>query len=265
MRAGLTAGWLVRRARELLEPPRGAGVPPRRLRVRTGAPGARQFALGGAQAAAELAACLPDGAFARFASILDFGCGSARVLPHVAALAPAAACTGCDVDPAAIAWAAAHHPGCAFVVSGAEPPLPFAGGAFDLVYSISVFSHLDEGLGERWLAELSRVLRPGGVALLSVHGRHAFDEFRARRARTSWVPAAAFARGPLGPDEFVHVPYVRTRWNRADLPGVDPGFGLAFHGERRLRERWSPWLEVERVVPRALTDWQDLAVCRRGA
>src|SRR5581483_11976904 len=54
----LAAGWLLKRARELAEPvaalvsPRAEavrGVPPRRLRARTGAPGAREFADGGRQ------------------------------------------------------------------------------------------------------------------------------------------------------------------------------------------------------------------------
>lgn len=260
----------MRRARERLDLPVArrmratTPVPPRRLRARTGAPGIREFAEGGAAAAEELIACLPAPP-AAFRTILDFGCGSARVLPHIAARVPGAACSGCDVDAEAIAWAQRRHPALRLVVSRAEPPLPFDDGSFELVYSISVFSHLDEPLADRWLAELCRVLRPGGVALLSVHGTHAFEQFRLGRVRTAWCPSEAFDREPLAPDAFVYVPYARSIWNRADLPGVSESYGLAFHGEQHTAERWSAHLDVERVVPRALTGWQDVVVCRRPA
>jgi SAM-dependent methyltransferase len=259
----LPIGWAVRRLRELVDPlaARGAAVPPRRLRARTGAPGVSEFIDGGAAAARELAGAA--GSLTGVASVLDLGCGSGRVLPHIASLAPAATCTGCDVDGAAIAWAASHHTGISWVRSEFEPPLPFADGSFELVYSISVFSHLDERLGDAWLAEVARVLAPGGVALLSVHGAYAFEQFRTGAVTTGWCPRSAFERGPLAPDEFLFVPYRRTIWNEGELPGVGRDYGLAFHGDRYLGFRWSPPLSVREVKPRAITGWQDLVVCDR--
>jgi SAM-dependent methyltransferase len=240
-------------------------TPPRRLRARVGAPGAREFAEGGRAAAAELeAALLASGSpgFDAYASILDFGCGSARVLPHVHALAPGARCAGCDVDEAAVAWATRAHPGLDLRVSAASPPLPFAAGSFQLVYSISVLSHLDEAGQDAWLAELARVLLPGGVALLSVHGPDAFAQFRSGAVRSAWCDPAAFERPELGADEFVFMPYRRSIWNRSELRGVDTAYGLAFHGPDYVRRRWPTWFEVVNVVPAGVTDWQDVIVCR---
>ncbi len=265
----LPLGWVRRRARELADPllllrSRGpTPIPPRRLRARTGAPGLDEFVRGGAQAADELARALAVArrSFGDARSVLDLGCGSARVLPHVAALAPTATCTGCDVDTAAITWAARHYPKLSWVASPFEPPLPFADRSFDLVYSISVFSHLGEELQDRWLAELRRLLRPGGVALLSVHGSHAFEQFRTGQATTAWCRADAFARGPLQPAEFVYEPYVRSLWNEGELPGVGRDYGLAFHGEQYVRRHFSQWLGIEAVLPRAMTSWQDIVIC----
>ncbi|MHB8658415.1 MAG: class I SAM-dependent methyltransferase [Solirubrobacteraceae bacterium] len=262
-------GWLARRGRELLEPliarpgRDSAGVPPRRLRARTGAPGAREFLHGGSVAADELQDALRASlgrSFADFSTILDFGCGSARVLPHVAALASAARCHGCDVDPAAIAWGRRRYPQLNLRSSSFSPPLPYAAGTHELVYSISVFSHLDEGWQDAWLAELHRVLVAGGVALLSVHGHHALEQFRTGAVRTRWCRPEAFARPPLSASEFVFEPYLRSIWNRADLPGTGAGYGLAFHGDGYLRSRWRAYFDVVTVLPRAITAWQDLAV-----
>ena len=75
-------------------------VPPRRLRARAGAPGAREYVDGGRQAAMELSQALvaAERSPVSVASVLDFGCGAGRVLPQFAALAPEAEGAGCDVD-----------------------------------------------------------------------------------------------------------------------------------------------------------------------
>jgi SAM-dependent methyltransferase len=187
------------------------------------------------------------------------------VLPHVAALAPGARCTGCDVDAAAITWAARHRPELEWSLSGEEPPLPFRAQSFDLVYSISVFSHLDEVRQDRWLHELARIMRPGGIALLSVHGAHAFEHFRSGEVTSGWCRREAFARSPLGGAEFVFEPYVRSFWNAIDLPGVGADYGLAFHGAGYVRERWRRTFELLAMRPRAITGWQDLVVLRAPA
>ncbi len=250
----------MRRLRELADPlaTRDLPVPPRRLRARTGAPGAAAWSESGAAAVGELNAAA---SLKRFSSVLDLGCGSGRVLTHVAQSVPAA--TGCDVDREAIAWASEHHPQIDWVRSQFDPPLPFEDEHFELVYSISVFSHLDEPLGDAWLAEVARLLAPGGVALLSVHGHHAFEQFRSGAVSTAWCSRSPFERGPLGDREFVFVPYIRSMWNNGDLPGVGPRYGLAFHGPEYFAAHWSPVLDVLDVKPRAITAWQDLVVCQK--
>jgi SAM-dependent methyltransferase len=271
-RAALGLGWALRRLRELADPVAvwrarpDKPVPPRRLRGRVGAPGVREFTTSGEMAARELDTALGacGRAFADCHSVLDLGCGSARVLPHVAALAPHASCTGCDVDEQAIAWAARHYPGMTWSVSRSEPPLPYADGSFELVYSISVLSHLGEAGQMRWLREVSRVLGPGGLALLSIHGRSAFEKFRTGAVRSGWCEPEAFDRSSLEPEEFAFVSYTRSVFNAGELPGVSADYGLAFHGEGYVREQWSRFLSVDAIFERAVADWQDVVVCRQA-
>jgi len=56
-----------------------------------------------------------------------------------------------------------------------SPPLVCAGGRFDLVYCISVFTHLNEKMQDQWILELRRILKPGGVLLLTIHGHRAAE------------------------------------------------------------------------------------------
>ncbi len=53
-------------------------------------------------------------------------------------------------------------------VRGSADRLPFRDNSFDVVVSFAVFEHLRDP--DRSLAEIRRVLRPGGVLLLGTHG-----------------------------------------------------------------------------------------------
>ena len=244
-----------RRIRDLWAPARSAR--------RSGAAGTHAFAEGGRQTAAVVADLVRAAGRqpGQLRSVLDFGCGPGRVLPHFAALAPQAACVGCDVDAAAIDWAARAHRTLGWSLCSFHPPLPYEDDRFDLVYAISVFSHLDRGVAGMWLSELRRVLAPDGMALLSVHGPHTFEQFRSGAVTTSWCSPAVFRRGPLAPEEFVFAPYRRSFWTDGDLPGVGREYGLAFQGPEHTRASWGRALQVVEVRARALTDGQDVAVC----
>ena len=43
-------------------------------------------------------------------------------------------------------------------------------GALDLVYAISIWSHFDADAGLRWFDEMHRLLRPGGLLVVTTHG-----------------------------------------------------------------------------------------------
>ena len=51
-----------------------------------------------------------------------------------------------------------------------DSPLAYADDTFDLVYALSVFTHLTEDLCEAWMDELYRIVKPGGAAIVTTHG-----------------------------------------------------------------------------------------------
>jgi SAM-dependent methyltransferase len=124
-----------------------------------------------------------------FEAILDFGCGCGRVLRHFADLPPGRL-HGSDYDPAAIAWLQRHVAFVRAARNDLRPPLPCGDGAFDLIYALSVFTHLPLGLQHAWMAELRRVLRPGGVLILTTMGEHFLP-------RLTPPERAAFHRGEM--------------------------------------------------------------------
>jgi len=168
-------------------------------------------------------------------TILDFGCGSGRVLQHFAA-EQGLHLTGCDIHHPSIAWLETNFPPTVRLYANSEtPPLPEVNDTFDLIYCGSVFSHLTEWAP--WLLELSRVLKPGGALVASFHGVGYWSEgFHGARG----VPWDENNTGMLvehygtsfddgwGPAVYVSEWWVREHWGRAiDIERFEPaGFGL---------------------------------------
>jgi 2-polyprenyl-3-methyl-5-hydroxy-6-metoxy-1,4-benzoquinol methylase len=72
------------------------------------------------------------------------------------------------------------------VVNGAGERLPFADASFDMAICWDVVEHVQNP--ERLLAELARVLRPGGRVLLTVINRFAFRDPHYHMPLLNWLP-----------------------------------------------------------------------------
>jgi len=101
------------------------------------------------------------------AQVLDWGAGCGRVARYFEG--NIAKLVGVDIDGDNITWCRNHLQG-DFLAVDPLPPLPFADSSFDLIYGISVFTHLKEEHQLVWLNELARILAPTGIAILSVQG-----------------------------------------------------------------------------------------------
>lgn len=185
-------------------------------------------------------------------AILDWGCGCARVARFITESAPGKL-TGIDIDPDNIQWCKENIPQAEFAPIGLHPPTRFADESFDLVYGISVFTHLSETDQDRWLAELQRITKPGAALLMSIQGEIAF--LRAD---------GDFQRFLALEERGLHV-YGRC----PDLDDVLPEmketayYKNVFHSRRYLYEHWRRYFEIVDVIDAAFAGYQDLVVMRR--
>lgn len=97
------------------------------------------------------------------AAVLDFGCGPGRWVDFFETRG--FAYRGADISPRMLTMARARHPDIEFDLVE-DDRLPYADASFDLVCSIAVIHHNPYPRQERLLAEIGRVVRPGGWALL---------------------------------------------------------------------------------------------------
>jgi SAM-dependent methyltransferase len=102
--------------------------------------------------------------------VWDLGCGCGRIARWLApaVIAKGGSFTGSDINARLVAWCAANLPG-SYLTNRLQPPAELPAASKNLVYAYSVLTHLREKAARAWLAETARVLRPGGLALLTFH------------------------------------------------------------------------------------------------
>jgi SAM-dependent methyltransferase len=123
-------------------------------------------------------------------TILDFGCGSGRVIRYWRHLK--AEVFGTDYNSESIEWCQQHLRFAKFSVNQLDPPLPYEDQKFDLIYALSVFTHLDESRQVAWMVDLARVLKPNGFLLITTVGACPFH-----LRRLSPAEQDRFRRGEL--------------------------------------------------------------------
>lgn len=181
-----------------------------------------------------------------FDRVLDFGCGCGRTLLAFDPDSTGCELFGTDIDEEAIAWCRASLDQATFSLNGEEPPLDFPDGFFDLVYAVSVFTHLPEPLQLEWLQELRRVTGPGGLVLLSVRGPSYADTLSPEKREE--LVARGFAFSPMP----AHLQQLFPAW-----------YQTATMSEDYIQRTWSGVFEVVRRIPRAVDGAQDMIVLRR--
>jgi SAM-dependent methyltransferase len=192
--------------------------------------------------------------------VLDFGCGAGRTLRHFSVEATEAEFWGCDIDETSIEWMEQQMcpPFHAFV-NDAEPPLEQADASFDLIWAISVFTHLTYSWS-RWLLELHRVLKPDGLLFVTFMGRGMSEEIAGDTWNDRGFGMNVIKYGQswdLGGPMVIHSPWwIEEHWGRAfEILSLSPdGFAgkpWLDHGTvlMRKRDQLVDPEELERIDP----------------
>ena len=154
-------------------------------------------------------------AIGRGKRVLDLGCRSGALTRH---FLEGNSVVGLDVDPAALEKAAAL--GIEPLEADVEQPLPLVDASFDAVVAGELFEHLQ--FPDALVAEIRRVVRPGGVLVGSVP-----NAFRVQsRLR--------FLAGRAPEDDPTHLRMFSPRAVRELLAGFDD-VELSFVGGRYAR------------------------------
>lgn len=174
--------------------------------------------------------------------IFDFGCASGRVLRHFAVHTKAQA-WGCDISEDHVTWCNKYMPKNMKVFQNTSiPQFQIEDNFFDITYAMSVFTHI-ESFETSWLCELSRIMKPGGIAYVTVH-----DEESWKRMPLEWGVGQALLSHP-GFDK---------KWLKQGFPGEK--FVSRWHEDKSyssnvfykldyLKKVWTKFFDIKEVIP----------------
>lgn len=179
---------------------------------------------------------------------LDLGCGTGR-LTHLLET-QVRRLYGVDVATASLREAHGAAPAAAFArYDGLR--LPFATGAFDFAYTVCVLHHVPVGQRSALLAEVSRVVRPGGVVVVFEHNPW--------NPLTRWVVArCSFDKDAV----LLRCTESRRRLHRAGLERIEHGYILLTPWQSPL---WQKAEAAARGLPLGAQYWVAASKPAEGA
>lgn len=187
-------------------------------------------------------ALLARGLTAEGPRVLDCGCGEGHITGAIQRAFPGAEVSGLDCSSSAIARAVGRHPAIDFIVADAYHP-PYARDYFDAVVCNNLWEHVPDPL--RLLGAVARVLKPGGIVVLSTPSRYRLQNLlRVVRGR----PAVLVSRHHVTEYSVGQV-IEQLRWGGFAVEAIEgkplrrAGGGLkAFVSERLILPLVSAWL-----------------------
>jgi len=116
--------------------------------------------------------------------ILDWGCGPGRIVRHMPALVGnTCRLYATDYNKKYIEWCQANISDVSFGQNQLAPPTAYEDNFFDIIYGISIFTHLSEEMHYKWFNELMRILKPNAILFLTMHG----DAFKIQLSETEKI------------------------------------------------------------------------------
>jgi SAM-dependent methyltransferase len=165
--------------------------------------------------------------------IVEWGCGPMRVLRHMPAIFRNHSIIGLDYNPKTIEWCKRQFRSIQFHHNDLSPPLPLKDGQADVIYSISVLTHLSEPLHYSYVVDLVRCLSPGGILIVTLQGDSFVHKLmaneRAKYERGQLVVRDGVTEGKRGFSAFHNPMFVRDLFKNLEILVHDtarrvPGF-----------------------------------------
>ena len=129
-----------------------------------------------------------------------------------------------------------------FFQIGEVPTIPFEDNSFDLVYAISVLSHI-HSTWHQWLMEIRRILKPGGTFFVSFMGQMPMEEMLGEPYWTRGDDFGMYVKGP------------HQNWN--------DGGPMIFVSPEWIKRFWGSIFDIDYIAMEGLMGYQSFCIMRK--
>ena len=189
-------------------------------------------------------------------TIVDWGCGCARVSRHYFDLCNAQI-VGLDIDNKVIEWCKENLPNGEWSCIPTSTPTPLEESSADLIIGHSVFTHLDEESQFSWLKELSRIVKPNGLVMVTVLGVYGTFLEPISNDEEDRLQASGFIE-PNDRKKTTNKHIVLSKTD-ADYPSYHKG---VFHMPEYIRNTWSKYFDIQAIIE-GFADHQALCILKK--
>lgn len=187
-------------------------------------------------------------------SWMELGCGYGRLIRHLKEQVPPAQIAVTDVDRRGVAFCTSEFGVVGYPTDRPSDELEFP--PVDVLYAVSVISHLDVDDVDALLRLILRTVRPGGLALFSTHGPSTLGHLE--KYGPGWPPMRSEIEAQM----------TAKGWAFLQYPGQRTHYGLAWHTPEwlttRIRDLGGSTVADVDVLPRGLEEHQDLYLVHRA-
>lgn len=178
-------------------------------------------------------------------SLYEMGSATGRALRHFSAQSNFEQIWASDINYRHVRWVNENlDPQIRMFHNCTLPHLPIGDREIDLVCAFSVFSHIDV-FETAWLAEVRRIMKPGGIAYLTTHTERSWEYLRevpesrmVDQIKKSGLYSEGMLDKPMPGDRLIfrHTPH-------------GPYRGSIYHSERYLRDVWGRYFKILEIIP----------------
>jgi hypothetical protein len=156
--------------------------------------------------------------------------------------------SGYDVDTVNVNWCREHLTAAWCQHVNVDGQIPLVDCSADVLYGISVFTHLSESDQMHWLAEVARVTRR--IAILSVHGMYSASQ-------ASWFDDDAELR------KWLEYGFRDAEQPNPDISDVvDPEYYRdCAHTPEYIHRVWGQVMDIQEIIPAVFGGHQDAVIC----
>jgi len=199
---------------------------------------------------------------------MDFGCGWGRITRFFIKDFEKHRLIGVDPLAESIETCQATNSWADFQQINLSPPIDRPDSSVDLIFAFSVFSHLSEETHLQWLEEFARLLRPGGMLVVTTRKRRFIPECARIRSQEERTPVNTGAFVAFRDTEKYLAMYDAGEYCN-DPVGGGPNLPPSTYGETCIPlayavQRWQPDFSVVKFIDDPARLNQNVIVAKRA-